>query len=155
MKRLLLQFLAFIIVLGVHFVYSVWDIARASMRFGSWDDVDFILTYTDTFNQFVGFSLGLGAVFIVYALFKFFQTRDTGRGGVISGVIISSVIFLLMYFFLGCYQESFMFDFYVNRLAYFYVTATKPITLFVTIISTLTGYIWIWRKTKKMQLNNN
>lgn len=144
MKRFLLQITAFITAMVIHFFYSGWSISRAMGTLGV-DDIDYLLTYRDRFEYINGFTWGLIAAFFAYLVFKYRKTGSIKE--MRKGIITACIIFAALYFLLGC-NGSLMFNFYAEKIGYFYASLIKHIILLVTIISTTTGYIMISRNTR-------
>lgn len=98
-------------------------------------------------DHYIGLSIALGASFILYALLKYIEKRKDGAGSVVRGVIIPGTIFLILYIFLGC-ADTIVQEYYVEKIGWVFIVIIKRLTLLITVISVITGYIYIYRKTR-------
>ena len=145
MKRLLIQIISFLAGFAAHFAYSSWGIARTLGRIRGAGEADYILTYSNRLHFITGITWGLVVSFAVYAVTKYFATEK--RRGVLTGTATAVIIFIALYFLFGC-NGTMMFNFYTEKVGWFYASMIEPIILLITIISTVTGYILISKRTR-------
>ena len=100
--------------------------------------------------NYTGFSLTIGMLLITYAALKYLQLGTAGKRVIISGIMISFILFLILSFTFGFYTVSIE-EFYINKIGWFVVSVKKMLILPVTILSFIPGYTYIIVKTKKIK----
>jgi hypothetical protein len=149
--RIIAPLIVFFISLSVHMYLSIYETVRSIRSLDPELDISYWGIYTSSLDNFTGFSIALGTLFITYAIVKY---KQTGTRNIIKGSLISIIIFLIMSFAMGFYTVSIE-QYYINKIAWYIVTIKKMIILPVTIISIIPGYIFIFIKTRKKYLINN
>ncbi len=171
MKKTLLQIGLFFTTLTGHLFFTNWQTIPNIEILLDQSATEFILLYIQTVSFIPGLAYALMASFAGYAGYKIALLRsENSRSGstknskielqgiskvaycpapfiVWRGIGIASLLFAILYFGFGL-NGSVFFYFYVQKLSWIYSSLIKPLFLLITIISVLTGYIYIWRKTK-------
>jgi hypothetical protein len=102
------------IALAVHIAFSVLDTAKTVRALDPDLDISYWGIYSSSLQNFIGFSIALGVLFFTYAVLKYIQMKETAAGSIITGVMISAILFLILSFSLGYYTVSIE-DFYIKK----------------------------------------
>lgn len=147
MKKIALQIALFVLVLTGHLFYANWQtLPRADLLFGQ-GAREFILLYIRTVSFIPGLAYALMASFLGFSAYKYYI--ENKKQAALRGVLFSLMLFSFLYFALGL-NGSFLFSFYVRNMSWIYSSLMKPLFLLITILSVAFGYIYIWRKAKKV-----
>jgi hypothetical protein len=146
-KRLLYACAAFIVVLLIHAVYSVWDIAEISKRWVQIKEITPLARYLQSQEYFLSFSYALAGAFTIYALVSFLQNRKSGVVGVVGGATITGVLYFAGCFLLGCCGSP-MLAVYLSLFGSSFLGITKPLTAILTLASVIIAYFCMEKRTK-------
>lgn len=162
MKKTLIQIGAFLLIITAHLFYTNWQTIPDMNILFDQSAGEFIMLYIRVVGFIPGLAYALMGSFLTYAGYKYLHLRhlkhdapqnfnaddlEQKKNLVFRGLGLASLIFLVLYFGLGL-NGSWLFAFYVKKLSWIFSSLMKPLFLLITIISVLTGYIYIWRKTK-------
>ncbi|MDY6933724.1 MAG: hypothetical protein SVZ03_05795 [Spirochaetota bacterium] len=146
--KILIPLLSFILVLSIHIVFSVWDISQTILEVDPSIRIDYFSIYVSTVSQFNGLSLALVSAFAAYSMIKYIEARKKTRiRAIIIGISIAFTIYMTLSFFFGV-LGSFFKDIFIDEIGWIYIPIKERLSLLITIISVLTGFIYINRKTR-------
>jgi hypothetical protein len=135
----ILILVAFVLVLSSHVAYMGLFAAPAESQWIKPDESNWVVTYMQNGDYFIGLSYGLAMAFAVYALLKYAGDRKKGITGLFSGLTLTGLIYFGACFLSGCCGSP-MIAVYVSLLGPSFQGAGKPITMALTIVSVSVGY---------------
>lgn len=148
MKRDKFLFLiTFILVFLLHLIYSVWRISKISQACLQIDNTDLVSLYFRQKDYFLSFSYALAIAFTVYAFLKLFQKTRGASSCVIGGITLTSFIYIIGCFLLGCCGSPLL-AVYLGLFGAKILGFAKPLIAALTTISVIFGYLWIKKKCK-------
>ena len=146
-KRILYPLIAFITVVILHAVYSIWKGIRVSRKWVQMEDIDWLRLYLERQDYFLSLSYALAGAFTVYALFRFLERRRNGAAGVIGGLTLTGILYIGGCFLLGCCGSP-MLAVYLGLFGSSFLGFAKPLVLVLTTISIAIGFFWLERRGK-------
>lgn len=140
--------ITFVLVFTVHAFYSINKIERISEQWTSVEGISPIVSYLQQQEYFLGLSYAMAGAFTVYALFKFLSNRKKGATGILGGITLTGVLYFGGCFLLGCCGSP-MLAVYLSLFGSSMLGFTKAITLILTTVSIIIGFVWLeWRGNK-------
>ncbi len=131
----------------IHAAYSIWKAIRISGKWIQIENQNWLMLYFEKQDYLLGLSYALAGAFAVYAFVGFLQRRKGGAAGIISGVTLTSVLYVGGCFLLGCCGSP-MLAVYISLFGSSFLGFAKPLALLLTAISVVVGFFWMERKNK-------
>ncbi len=148
--RIILPILAASLTFSLHMIISIFETVKSISSLDPSLNISYWGIYSSSLMNYTGFSIAIGILLLTYAALKYIQIGKAGKRIILTGIIISCILFLILSFSFGFYTVSIE-EFYINKIGWFVVSVKKMLILPVTIISFIPGYIYIIAKTKKMK----
>jgi len=137
--------LAFILVFSMHAAYVSYTLTHQETKWITVEETNWVTTYLQEQEYFIGLSYALAAAFTVYALLTYAENRKKGLVGLFSGITLTGLIYFGACFLAGCCGSP-MVAVYVSLLGPSFLGVAKSVTLFLTIISVSVGYYLLKKK---------
>jgi hypothetical protein len=151
-KHIYYPLLAFVVVFLLHIGYSMWQAARLAGQWAQVEGGSSLFLYFGQQNYLLGFSYALAGAFTVYAINKFFDSRESGLMGAAGGLTLSGIIWAGACFLLGCCGSP-MLPVYLGLFGPSFLGLTKILLPIVTTASVAAGYVWLDKSTQAGQCN--
>lgn len=147
MKNILIYAGTFAVFTALHFAYTAFGFFKSYGKYESLSFNDYLLSYQQGFLHFKGLAFGLLGFFGIYVLRTYLNSRDfhTVRAGTIAFLLL----FTAGYLSGGINHSTGMFDYFMDKVGYFYVYAQHAFLFMSTFISVLTGTIIIFFTRRK------
>jgi hypothetical protein len=152
LRRYLIPAAVFIFVFAAHYIWLGLFPERGTAQ-NLWIPVetDWLQTYINSQNYWLGFSYGLSLAFAAYAIIRYLEERRNGsRNLAIGGVGFTGFLAVAGCFLLGCCGSP-MLAVYISLFgAAFlsFIPFLKPLVALVTVISISLALTWMHRRRK-------
>ena len=146
--------IAFVVVLLIHFAYSLWQAAKLSGEWVQVKEINPLWQYFERQEFFIGLSYALTAAFTVYAIVNFLEKRKGGIAGTVGGFTLAGVLYFAGCFLTGCCGSP-MLAVYLSLFGSSVLGFAKPLTAALTGLSVAIGFIWINRNYKSNACSSN
>ena len=138
---------SFVIVLLIHFAYTVWQITETAARWKQLNEIYPLRQYFEQQDIFLGLSYALTAALTAYAIANFLERRKNGIAGTVGGFTLAGVLYFAGCFLTGCCGSP-MLAVYLSLFGSSIIGFTKPLTAGLTTVSVMLGFVWINRNSK-------
>ena len=148
--RIILQLVAFIVVVAFHFIISIWHKITPSEMMPYVEETSYFVIYMNSYFHLPGIAYGLMASLYTYGAMKIIELREKKITGLIVAIIFSTVIFMGGYYLLW----SALMMYFVNKMGWVYLSVRVFVPIVFAVISAITGYIWIFVKSRRIARGN-
>ena len=145
---------SFLVVLSVHFTYSIWQATEAANRWKQVKEINPFWQYFERQEFFLGLSYALTAAFTAYAIANFLEKRKSGIAGTVGGFTLAGLLYFAGCFLTGCCGSP-MLAVYLSLFGSSILGFAKPLTAGLTALSVILGFIWINRNSKTKICSSN
>ena len=148
----ILCFVVFLGVFGVHFAYKAWQEQRVASQ---WVTVETpprpsaLARYIERQDYWLGYSYALAAAFTAFALFRTLEQRRRDARGVLGGITLLGVLYGAGCFLIGCCGSP-MLGIYLSLFGASILGVVKPIVAAVTTLSVVLSGIYLIRRSRQV-----
>lgn len=146
-KKIIYPLISFVLIFILHVLYSIGKGVHTFKQWVQIEKINFLLVYFKQEDYLLGIAYALAGAFTVYAFREFLKWQRKDIKGVLGGITLSSVLYLLGCFLIGCCGSP-MLVVYLGLWGSKFLGFTKPLILIFTLISVIFGYFWIKKKSK-------
>ncbi len=129
----------------MHAAYVSYTITQQESKWIPVEETNWVTTYLQEQEYFIGLSYALAMAFTVYALLKYAENRKKRLAGLFSGITLTGLIYFGACFLAGCCGSP-MIAVYVSLLGPSFLGIAKSASLILTIISVSAGYFLLKNK---------
>ena len=137
----------FVLVFLTHYIYSFGKLKSISTQCDLVRNTSWFVLYFKGQDFLLGYSFALVGAFTMYALIKYFQKCNAGLAGIIGGITLSGVLYIVGCILIGCCGSPLLVV-YLGFLGLAFLKFAKPLIAIITTFSIILGFIWIERKSK-------
>ncbi len=138
--------IACVAIFAAHAGYLILETYNIAKKWAVMEDFSYISAYIHGQDYFLSFSYAIAAAFTVYAFVRFKENRKRGIAGVAGGVTLIGLLYVGVCFMLGCCGSP-MLAVYIGLFGSSFLGFTKPLIALVTLISVVSGYHWLEKKS--------
>ncbi|MCM8796991.1 MAG: DUF4346 domain-containing protein [Candidatus Omnitrophica bacterium] len=146
-KKIIYPFISFVLIFVLHAIYSIWKGIHTFKQWVQIEKINFLLEHFRRQDYLLGISYALAGAFTIYAFLEFLKWQRKDIRGVLGGITLSGVVYLLGCFLIGCCGSP-MLVVYLGLFGPSFLGFTKPLILIFTVFSVMVGYFWIKKKSR-------